>query len=258
MSINKKRVGSDRDRMSTLDKAEARALADQEQSKETLSSEIRDRVFDLAGPFAAQTSELAKAYSLRRKLVEVVRDQTAEVSLCVRHGWTSLENFRERRHLDGGFMEHYRLPGDGGRPKVVGPDRWVQVGKGMVKGDAEAAAAGYPTMQNPSAAELAEFLDGLKEAILAADQADHAYQMVQKTSQAMRERVDALIQDMSEYLRFVFINETASARRRQMRKFGFRFVGVGAAEEDAEDGEEVESIGLEAAAAAQASGVQLV
>jgi hypothetical protein len=93
----------------------------------------------------------------------------------------------------------------------------------VIAGDAEAVAAGYSAMVNPSIAELQV---GLTAAQREADEvapADRAYDEAQEAVAALRPQADELIQDVMDELRFHLRKRDAPSQRRIMRTYGVSF-----------------------------------
>ena len=218
-------VTNDRGRLELAGAVAAMAEVDHENAKENLPSEIKEMAVNTADSFETVLTRQGEAYGLRRNLAGVIREKGFKLSRCVHHVWTSLEHTRQRLELPDGFLEIYRYPVDAGRPKAFRPKRLVQIAKGIIAGSVQAEAAGYPPLLSPSIEDLRVFLEGLEQAIIDHHLADLAYQQIQLETQSLRKQFRELVYLMNRHLRHELRAYEPSARRRIMRKFGFRYSG---------------------------------
>ncbi|MEZ4645207.1 MAG: hypothetical protein R3E31_21155 [Chloroflexota bacterium] len=73
------------------------------------------------------------------------------------------------------------LTSDGSRPSPSGRDAWLQLAEQVVRGDAQAVAAGYTAVAEPSAAELQAILNSAIAETNDVVAADRTYDKAQAT-----------------------------------------------------------------------------
>jgi hypothetical protein len=120
-------------------------------------------------------------------------------------------------------LEFYQMGLDGSVPNPGTQDEWLTLAERIVAGDAQAVAAGYPAMANPSAAELQAVLASARQEAVEADTADRVYDQAQEAAAALRLQADALIGDIVDEIRFATRKKDAPSQRRILRAYGAQF-----------------------------------
>ncbi len=92
-----------------------------------------------------------------------------------------------------------------------------------MQGDAEAVAAGYPPMANPSAAELQAVLETARSEVGDVAVADRAYDQAQAAVAALRAEADDWVAEVMGQLRLHLRRQEPPSQRRIMRTYGARF-----------------------------------
>ncbi len=100
---------------------------------------------------------------------------------------------------------------------------WIPIGQNAINGDAEAVAAGFPPMSNPSAAEVQLLLDNATAEAGEADAADRVHDKSQAAVAGLRVSVNKMIDDIMAELRFRLRDEDKAGQRRIMRTYGATF-----------------------------------
>ncbi len=223
MATNLVPANSDRARFDFLKSARNSGQADITADKGILSQEQVDSVKATIDPYRQAMLASRDAYADRRNAVAARTEILEKLSHNIRDFWTSLINRNKRNSLPPGLLEYYRLPTDGGRPKVTTKTRWVQLGEDLIDGEKLALEKGFPAMSNPSVADITEFLGETEQAGLVVTQTDSAYQDVQEELTNLRKAVDTQMRELARQFRFHLADHEASARRRIMRRYGFTF-----------------------------------
>jgi hypothetical protein len=99
-------------------------------------------------------------------------------------------------------LTFYQLPLDGTIPKPTNQEQWLTMAVQVIKGDADAVAAGFPAMANPSAAELEVVLKTAQSESDDVAMADRAYDAAQEAVAALRAQADELVSEVMAELRF--------------------------------------------------------
>jgi len=128
-----------------------------------------------------------------------------------------------RLKLPAAVLEFYQMQLDGSVPNPTTQDDWLTLSDRIVAGDAQAVAAGYAAMSNPSAAELAAVITAARQEATEADAADRVYDQAQAAVAALRARADELITDVVEEIRFNTRKKDAASQRRILRTYGAQF-----------------------------------
>ncbi len=106
-----------------------------------------------------------------------------------------------------------------------------------------AIAKGFPTMSNPSVADLRVSMEAYRQGSIQADHADREYQSVQAEMSTLRRQTQISARGLYSTIRLILDDKNGASVRRTLRGFGFRFRGEVHAEEilEAADGNEREN-----------------
>lgn len=194
-----------------------------------------DAVESLIARFEPAYRNLNSRLGQRIKETEGKVTALGELQAGVRDFWEVGKRMVARKKLSTALLAYYGLGQDGGVPRSAAETSWLDFGANIVKGDAEAIAAGYPAMSNPSAVEIADLL---ARAQLEANQVggtDRALDTAQETVSLMRPEVDALIHEVMEQLRYTLRKKDEPSQRRIMRTYGAKFSYLPGETPDPED-----------------------
>ena len=178
MATNLVRSNSDRARFDALKKAASNGQADIEAGTAHISQEQLNEISESIDPYRKAMLVTREAFGARRNAVADRAGKLNKLSLNIRDFWTALTNRNKRENFPPGVLEYYRLPTDGGRPKVKTQIRWIQLGEDLIDGEKLAVDKGYPAMSNPSVAKIEDLLSDAEAANLTVTQADRVYQDV--------------------------------------------------------------------------------
>ena len=177
--------------------------------------------------FAPQMQEKLNIISLklsgREKEVREKNEAADEVSGCVRDMWEVVKRRVRRSKQPAEVLTYYQLPLSGETPRLSTPDEWIAMGQQLVVGDAQAVAAGYPAMVNPSAADLNVLVQAAQSEKDDVAIADREYDQAQEALAVLRVQADDLIGEVMAQLRYVLRRLDASSQRRIMRTYGAEF-----------------------------------
>ena len=159
----------------------------------------------------------------RVKETEGKTNALADLQTIVRDFWEVSKRMVARKKLSSALLAYYGLAQDGSVPKSAAETSWLDFAASLVKGDADAVAAGYPAMSNPSAAEVAAQLVLAQAEFNQVGTTDRAYDTAQEAVSTLRPQADALIQEVMEQLRFNLRKKDEASQRRIMRTYGAKF-----------------------------------
>lgn len=111
-------------------------------------------------------------------------------------------------------------------PDITTFDQLVTLADGLVNGEIDAVAAGFPAMANPSAAEVATVLATARLQAADVPGADRAYGEAQVAIAAKRAQADETISDIMDDLRSSLRRLDAPTQRRIMRGYGATFAAL--------------------------------
>jgi len=159
----------------------------------------------------------------------------ADLQTGVRDFWEVGKRMVFREKLSTALLAYYGLGQDGSVPKSASDTSWLDFAAQIIKGEADALAAGYPAMSNPTAAKVAALLALAETETNQVGGSDRAYDQAQEEVAALRAEADALIQDVMEQLRFNLRKKDEASQRRIMRSYGAKFTYANGETPDAEE-----------------------
>jgi hypothetical protein len=151
------------------------------------------------------------------------REVIADLNTTVRDFFEVLRRRKIRMKLPDEIFTLYGLSLNGRNPKLTQQSDLIATSYSIVIGDANAVAAGYAPMLNPSAKEVAALMEKAQTELGAVGSADHQYNKLQKRLQVLRKPANELIQEIAAQLRFALRSNTPSNQRRIMRHYGFEY-----------------------------------
>ncbi len=211
--MKRKRITSGRHRTACLEKAEldgSNAPADMTcQDMEPLKS------------FNEQRIDLQKAYACRRDRIAERNQLKGALALAICDFREALKKRNRRLCLRLGVLEYYRCGhGELGRRM----DDLIAMGYGLINGEVLARAARYPAMSNPTINEVADCLVLFTGKALLVHGVDLTYQRAQAIVRKLCEEIDMLIKNLYAELRKSLKDLDPKARRRIMRRYGFKSI----------------------------------
>lgn len=217
---------SDEGRLSTLEAARDTATKDIAAGRKSITQETLDAITAFAALFRPLWEALAGALSGRMKEVREREEARAQLDTYVRDFWEVLKRRAHRLKQPAEILVQYGLPSDGIIPNPTTFEDLMRAADQIVKGEAEAIAAGYPAMANPSAAEVAAIRDAAKVQAADVPTADRKYTGAQQAIAARREEADGLIDDVMADLTSSLRKYDKPTQRRIMRTYGAVYVAL--------------------------------
>ncbi len=240
------RPSGDRERLRVLKRTFATGPQDIASGNPYVSQETLNAIADFLPGFEAAVDTVGEKLGTR---VKEVRERAAAIDLVIRYTrdlWAVLKRRANRLGEPADVLTFYRLPLDGVSPNPTNRGQWLILAAQVAKGDANAVAAGYPAMINPSAAELQQVLDAARSEYDDVAMADRAYGIAQKAVYALRPRADELIAEVMAELRFNLRKRDTPYRRRIMRTYGAVYSYLVGEPEDEVDAAVVDDVSAEA------------
>jgi hypothetical protein len=214
---------SDQSRITVLEQIHVKALQDQAEGSAYLSP---DKVAQV-GNFVPQLAPAYQSYqsyeSARMNAIGAAAAALADVNKICRAIWRVVKARTQRGGLPYAVRLYYGLPANGRYPKVRRQHEWLTVADIIVQGEAQAVAAGYPALLEPTIESLQTALSAARTAVNQREAAKSAFETPADALIALRLEADSLIADVMGELRYALRQETAAHRRDIMRSYGARF-----------------------------------
>jgi hypothetical protein len=168
----------------------------------------------------------------------------AELKMYTSHMQTAVYHRALREKQPDRVLTYYGMNSDGVHPIHTTRRAQLRAGKALIAGDAEAVAAGYPPIVNPSAAELQVVYDAAIDQVGDVPQADRRYDEAQAAIAAMRPEADRLIRSVRAAILYATHEMDTASQRRMLRNYGARYYY--APGEKVDDGDETAVFELDA------------
>lgn len=140
-----------------------------------------------------------------------------------RHFFSALKNRVDREELPLSVLSLYGLPTSGIIPNDNSTTGIIEVARSLISADAEAVAKGYEPMSNPSAAQVEAVLIEAEKEIADSVDSDSRVNTKEAELAEVRQKADAVIDEILAELRFNLRRESESDQRRIMRTYGVKF-----------------------------------
>ncbi|MBC8384578.1 MAG: hypothetical protein H8E57_03555 [Candidatus Cloacimonetes bacterium] len=137
--------------------------------------------------------------------------------------WEAVRRRNKRMGLPAEIFNYYGLPLDGTNPRLSVREEWLQIGREMVSGDANAVADGNPAILNPSAPELQTAINKAQDDLDKIALADRAYDLAQAAVAEFRPRADEFIDEVFDQLLFALRKMDNPSQRRVIRSYGYKY-----------------------------------
>ncbi len=226
---------SNRDRVAFLKRSAVTGQQDIASGNLYISQQTLAAIDAFLPDFETATHAVSEKLGTRSKEVRERAAAIKRASLYTRDLWAGLKRRANRLGESAEVLTFYQLPLDGTIPNPTSQKQWLTLAAQVVKGDADAVAAGYPAMVNPSAAELQEVLHAAQSESDDVAMADRAYDIAQKAANALRAQADELISDVMAELRFNLRKRDTPSRRRIIRTYGATYSYLVGESVDADD-----------------------
>ena len=229
------RPQNDLARLVFLKRAATTGAQDLKSGDACVSQETVDAINTFLPDFEAAVNTISEKLGDRVQEVQERGAAIERVALYVRDFWAVLKRRAKRLDQPAKVLTLYRLPLDGTVPKSITQEQWIELAAQVVQGDELAVKAGFPAMQNPSAAELAAVLKTAQSESDDVAMADRAYDKAQEAIAALRAQADELISDMMAETRYLLRKKDAASQRRIQRTYGATFAYLKGEPIDADD-----------------------
>ncbi|MFO7683403.1 MAG: hypothetical protein R6X34_25495 [Chloroflexota bacterium] len=226
---------NDLERVAFLQRSVKTGLSDVAAGHNYLSQPTIDEVDALAQTFDAALSKISTDQSDRSREIRQRNEAVELLATYVRDFWEVTRRRAQRLKQPAEVLTFYGLPLDGTTPKLNSPDEWLATAANVVRGDAEAVAAGYPAMSNPSAAEITAVLATARLEAEEVHTADRTYDVAQAQLAGLRAKADQMIADIVAELRYTLRREDAPSQRRIMRSYGATYTYLQGEPQDPDD-----------------------
>ncbi len=211
---------SNRDRLTFLKRSAVTGPQDVKSGNPYVSQETLVAIAAFLPDFETAVHAVNEKMGARSKEVRERAAAIERIGLYARDLWAVLKRRASRLDQPAEVLTFYQLPLNGTIPKPTSQEQWLTLAAQVVKGDADAVAAGYPAMINPSAAELQAVLDAARSESDDVAMADRAYDAAQEAVEALRDQADEWISEVMAELRFNLRKRDAPSQRRIMRTYG--------------------------------------
>ncbi len=170
-----------------------------------------------------QKSGRDRLLATRSKEARESREALSALETYTRDTWVVEKRRIVREGLPAEVHRFYGMDLSGATPRTGSRQHWSEWAQRIVDGDADAVAAGYEPVANPSAAQVAEKLAQAKAEAQDVAMADREYDQAQKAVSDGRARAEELAYEVMDQLRFNLRREEPASQRRVMRRYGATF-----------------------------------
>lgn len=214
---------NDEKRVSTLSTCEKTAADKIAAGEAVLSNRVYDLVANILPPMQEAIQYLSNVNAVRAREVSEKNATLTIANTYLRDYWIGIRNRVNRENLPTSVLKYYGLPLSGILPSTNASSTMLSIAETAIAGDAQAVAAGFKPMSNPSAEELRTVVDIAKKELEDVSGADLAVDNSEKALSDLREQADYAIREVVAELRFFLRQEDESNQRRIMRNYGLTF-----------------------------------
>ena len=214
---------SDLERQAFLETAAKTGQEDIDAGNNYISQELVEEINAFVPGFDTKVEAVTQTLSGREKEVREKNEAVASLITYTHDLWEVLRRRVNRKDEPAEVLTYYRLPLDGKNPTPNSDKEWLTMAENVVEGDAQAVAAGFDAMANPSAAELDAVRATTQTEVDEVAPADRQYDEAQEEAATLRPQADELILEVIDSLRFTLRKKDAPSQRRIMRTYGATF-----------------------------------
>lgn len=208
------------DRLAFLKKAHETGVADTERGTPLLSAASLTQAGALIPKLEEGIGAMSGIKSASQKEVREKNQAFELLKTHVRDTWEVIRRRIYRQNLPVEVFAYYQLPQSGLNPELGAIGQWMETAALIIKGDADAVAAGYAAMSNPSAAETDAALQSLRKEAADVSTADMELDAAQEKVSDLMPETASLIDHMIAELNFNLYDKDDASRRRIMRTYG--------------------------------------
>lgn len=223
------KIGSDHQKIIFLARASAAIASDRKNGAASPIEEFEARIQELWDGLEQIQIKIQAAKGVRVDGMETRDKQMDRLIRCVRDFRNVLERRNLRDELPKKVSTFYL---QASLPHISDFRGWVFQAWALLDGETRAVEAGFPPMENPSAQNLAQRLEGAAEACNQVDEAERSLVRAQDEMDAVRRDSEQMIRDIAAVFRIKLNGMPAAKQRRIMRSYGFSFSTDGPALED--------------------------
>lgn len=229
---------SDEARLTALSAALATSAADRLAGQSYIGQETETALAAFVPQFRTAYEALSSSLSVRSRETRQRREAMAKVEMHVLDIWEGVRRRMRRQDHSVEVLSYYGLPLDGANVKPTTAAGWLSVAGQIIQGDANAAAAGYPPICNPTAAELQTAVTATQAEVTEANMADRAYDEAQAGLAALRAQADSWLEEVMADLRYHIRHVDSASQRRISRTYGATYEYAQGEPRDPDDQEE--------------------
>lgn len=188
-----------------------------------LPAKLIAEISKMKAEFRVVLTESNASMSAKQKETREKNESKDKLEVVVRDFFEVVKRRTYRLEHPVEVLRFYNMTSSTDLPSLQSEAAILDVAVEIITGDAKAVEAGYPAMQNPTAAEVEEQLKLTRKEISDLAPADRALNKVQSDLRDMREPIDEMIRDLADCLQFALRKEPASNARRTIRTYGFKY-----------------------------------
>lgn len=192
---------------------------------------------DYVEDFKTRVRALTTAQQNRAQQIEERRAKFVKLEGYVRDYLGVFKRMVTREDLPVSLYMFYGLPENGDTPPLSNMDDVLSWAEKIVQGDADAVAAGYPAMSNPSAAQVNTLLTQTKAEMDDVSAVERVLDTSLDEIEALRAIGFAMAQDAEQQLNFQLRKLSPPDRRRIIRRYGFQYTYAAGETPDPEEQE---------------------
>lgn len=215
--------GNDLARLTHLSATLTAGESDSAKGELRIAQKTLNLVIDLTPQMKTVMNNVSKGKAVRAGEVVEKNRILKKLDKYVSHLWTGVKNRVDREELPVDVLKYYQLPTSGILPILRATPSSISVAESIISGEANAVAAGYAPMANPSIEELSAVVDEAKKEIKDVTEADAVLDSEEANLQKLREEADHVIKKVVADLRYFLQDEDEPSQRRIMRRYGLVF-----------------------------------
>jgi hypothetical protein len=221
--MRRKQIRTDAGRQAAL--SQILSFSSEESSREILDEDLRTQTQQVYHQLMTAKDEYQTLKSRHKNLSKDYTGKHKPLVDAIR-GFRSALKLRQRNlGQSDAVLAYYKLPFKGKTPVATSRYGWLQLAEWLIKGEATAAAMGYPPMVEPSVAHLTALYEENKAADLAVHEAGLHFIGATTTVKTAREVVDEHLKKVAGFLDYKLRHLKPAERRNILRLFGFKFHG---------------------------------
>ncbi len=197
--------------------------SDNETGTAILSSKTQKLITEGTEPFKSAVESLSATSAVRAKEVDEKNISLKKLNTYIRDFWIAARNRINREELPVATLKYYLLPLSGLLPPASITSALLTTAESLIAGDAQAVAAGFAPMANPSAEELTAILAVAKDEHKDIAIADEAVDASESAVAKVRTNADKAFKEVVAELKFFLRDEEEASLRRIMRRYGIVF-----------------------------------